>query len=112
MPTSTIHDSPLDPRLVLKRTSPSTLVGMYATPTVLANPRQFFFTVDSVRDGGGRQVPTATLERVLCQMWAGGCALTANEIRVCVQRFMPYEVLHVIGNTTGDAAAEFEGVLE
>ena len=106
MPTSTtIHDSPLDPRLVLKRTSPSTLVAMYATPAVLANPRQFFFTVDSVRDGGGRVIPTATLERVLSQMWAGGCALTADEIRVRVQRFMPYEVLHVVGKRVD--AAEF-----
>jgi len=30
-------------------------------------------------------------------MWAGGCALTADGIRVRVQRFMPYEVLHVVG---------------
>jgi hypothetical protein len=101
MPT-TIHDSPLDPRLVLKRTSPSTLMAMYATPAVLASPRQFFFTVDSVRDGGGRAIPAETLERVLSQMWAGGCALTADGIRVRVQRFMPYEVLHVVGRVVDE----------
>lgn len=106
MPTlSTIHDSPLDPRLELNRTSPSTVVATYTPPAILANPQRFVFTVDSVRDGGGRLVPTETLERALAQMWAGGCALTADEIRVRVHRFMPYEALHVMGKRVVDAAA-------
>ena len=106
MPTSTtIHDSPLDPRLVLKRTSPSTPpLAMYAPPSLTGAGRRFFFSVRSVFDDSGLPVPVEELERKLPQMWAGGCALLGNGgIRVRAHRFLPYEALHVMGTVVDEA---------